>query len=454
MAQSQQALEELKEQLKGVNPSSTSTTRYNKFRQWISETFGSPFDLTYISTVSGASKNLGVRFRQANAATANQWELGVAVTRLASELPQLIRAAKKAVGPARPALLKALIVCVRPDDGDPYVAALVEPEHGRYEETFRLLFPDAAVERPEPMSGEVTLPPPRPPLPPGQILSDEDVEELAAQLGAELSWVQDVRWGLQTKQAIVFYGPPGTGKTFIARALAERIQPDVERRAFLQLHPSYGYEEFFEGYRPSPAENGLSLTKQSGPLRRLVDLAEEDPSQPVILVLDEMNRGNLPKVFGELYFLLEYRDASVSLMYSPDEDFRLPPNLYIVGAMNTADRSIVLLDQALRRRFLFMGLFPGQPPVRDMLPRYLDRHVPHMAWTARLLDLVNTKLGDRNIAIGPSYFMRPDLSDSVLQLVWKYSILPTLEDLLSGEPERLAEFSLERLTDELNRPTT
>lgn len=144
----------------------------------------------------------------------------------------------------------------------------------------------------------------------------------------------------------------------------------------------------------------------------------------------------------------------MSLMYSPGEDFRLPPNLYIVGAMNTADRSIVLLDQALRRRFLFMGLFPGQPPVRDMLTRYLGRNVPEMAWTARLLDLANEKLGDRNIAIGPSHFMRPDLSDSVLQRVWRYSILPTLEDLLSGEPERLAEFSLDRLKDDLDSPKT
>lgn len=446
-AQSQQALEELKDRLKGVKPSSTSTTQYNRLRQWIAETFGSPVDLTYISTVSGGSKNLKVRFKQTDMA-ANQWELGVAVTRLESEVDSLIRAAKKSVGLARPALLKALIVCVKPDQGDPSIAALVAPEHGRYEATFRRLFPEASVDRPVPMSGGATPPPP------GQILSDEDVAELATQLGAELSWMHDVRWNLQTKRAIVFYGPPGTGKTFIARVLAERIQPDADRRAFLQLHPSYGYEEFFEGYRPAPSENGLSLTKQSGPLRRLVDLAEEDPSQPVILVLDEMNRGNLPKIFGELYFLLEYRDASVSLMYSPEEEFRLPPNLYIIGAMNTADRSIVLLDQALRRRFLFMGLFPGQPPVRDMLTRYLDRNAPKMAWAAQLLDLANEKLGDRNIAIGPSHFMRPDLSDSVLERVWRYSILPTLEDLLSGEPERLAEFSLERLKDELKRPTS
>jgi 5-methylcytosine-specific restriction protein B len=445
--QPQQALRKLKELLEGVDPSSTSTTRFKKLRQWIAETFGSPFDLTYVSAVSGASKNLKVRFTQKDATGADQWELGVAVIRLESEVPKLIPAAKKIVGPTRPALLKALLVCVKPAQGDPYVAALVEPEQGRYEATFRRLFPTASVERPVPVSGGEA--PPQ-----DQVLSDEDVRELAAHLGVDPSWMQDVRWNLRTKRAIVFYGPPGTGKTFIARTLASRIQPDEERRAFVQLHPSYGYEEFFEGYRPAPSKNGLSLIKQSGPLRRLVEIAEEDPSQPVVLVLDEMNRGNLPKVFGELYFLLEYRDASVSLMYSPEEEFRLPPNLYIVGAMNTADRSIVLLDQALRRRFFFMGLFPGQPPVRDMLTRYLERRAPQMAWTARLLDLVNEKLGDRNIAIGPSYFMWPNLNDSVLELVWKYSILPTLEDLLSGEPERLAEFSLERLKGELNRSTS
>jgi 5-methylcytosine-specific restriction protein B len=213
----------------------------------------------------------------------------------------------------------------------------------------------------------------------------------------------------------------------------------------VQLHPSYAYEDFFEGYRPRPSDHGFTLTKTPGPLRRLAEAAKAMPDQPVVLVLDEMNRGNLPKVFGELYFLLEYRGDAVGLMYSPDESFRLPENLYVIGTMNTADRSIVSVDQALRRRFHFSGMFPGEPPVAGMLRRYLERHVPALRWVADVLDLANARLGDRNVAIGPSHFMRPDLDADIVRRVWSHSILPTLEDHFFGNAPRLEEFKLDVL---------
>ncbi|WNG55474.1 AAA domain-containing protein [Archangium gephyra] len=440
-----QVLEDLNASLAGVDPSSTSPRKYDPLRKWIAELLGAELEYTYATTVSGGTQNLRGRFRQSG----RTWHLGVVVIRTEEDVSRIVNGARSIVGPSETRLVEALVVCVKPDTGLPSIEALVEGEGGRFEVPFKGAFPLSKVERPFPVeAGEA---PPELPVhrSPEEVLTDAEVAELAGIIGADREWVDDVRWSLRDKKAIVFYGPPGTGKTFIARKLAEKLQPNEARRAFVQLHPSYGYEDFFEGYRPSATGSGIALEKRSGPLRRLVELAEEAEDQPVVLVLDEMNRGNLPKVFGELYFLLEYRDESVSLMYSPDEQFRLPPNFFIIGSMNTADRSIVLLDQALRRRFFFVPLFPGEPPVRDLLRRYLEKNVPAMEWVARLLERANEKLGDRNLAIGPSHFMRKDLNEEVLARIWKYAILPTLEDLFFGEPQRLEDFSLERLAAEV-----
>ena len=103
-------------------------------------------------------------------------------------------------------------------------------------------------------------------------------------------------------------------------------------------------------------------------------MAAANPSTAYILIIDEINRANLAKVFGELYFLLEYRDESISLQYSPDKEFTLPQNLFLIGTMNTADRSIARIDTAMRRRFAFVELDPRIPPVQGLLSRWLDEH--------------------------------------------------------------------------------
>ena len=124
------------------------------------------------------------------------------------------------------------------------------------------------------------------------------------------------------------------------------------------------------------------------------------------LVIDEINRGNLARVFGELYFLLEYRDSEMDLQYS-DEPFSLPDNLYIIGTMNTADRSIALVDLALRRRFYFVEFHPDDEPVKNVLRNWLSAKAPGMDWVADVVDAANEKLrDDRHAAIGPSYFMK------------------------------------------------
>jgi 5-methylcytosine-specific restriction protein B len=195
--------------------------------------------------------------------------------------------------------------------------------------------------------------------------ADDDIA-LADSLFVSIDWLRDVLWLLEDKKGLVFYGPPGTGKTFLAQQIAKRLQPAEERRVLVQLHSSYGYEEFFEGYRPTTetdekgdeAKGSLRLRKQDGPLKILMKKIVGS-SELGVLVLDEMNRANLPRVFGELYFLLEYRDREVRLMYSPDETFRLPEGFRMIGTMNTADRSISLMDAALRRRLA------GAPEDRD-----------------------------------------------------------------------------------------
>jgi 5-methylcytosine-specific restriction protein B len=137
-------------------------------------------------------------------------------------------------------------------------------------------------------------------------------------------------------------------------------------------------------------------------------------------VIDEINRANLAKVFGELYFLLEYRNESIRLQYSPDKPFRLPPNLFIIGTMNTADRSIAKVDSAMRRRFAFVELHPLTQPVQGLLAWWLARKgLPD--WPAKVLDELNTRIEDADAAIGPSYLMDPRIyqRDDGVERVWQ-----------------------------------
>ena len=335
----------------------------------------------------------------------------------------------------------ASVALVEEKDGQPHIAVVVErtpTQNGlRIKER---LFPEVELRRTEPFGDEV--------LPAGNLL---DLKSLASGLFVPEAWLDDVAWLLEDKQRVVFYGPPGTGKSFLALAIARFLQPSAALRRVVQLHPSYGYEDFFEGYRPAQegGAKGLTLELRRGPFGDLVEAARGAVPDPAVLLLDEMNRGNLPRVFGELYFLMEHEEESTRLMYRPDASFVLPSNLYVIGTMNTADRSVAQLDQALRRRFHFVPLFPGEPPVDEMLRMYLEANVPSMKWAADVLDKANEVLGDRNVAIGPSHLMRDDLDDEVLERVWKHSVLPTIEDHFFGERDRVQEFALEALRQSL-----
>ncbi|MEE1772869.1 DUF4357 domain-containing protein [Streptomyces sp. JV185] len=249
-------------------------------------------------------------------------------------------------------------------------------------------------------------------------------------------WLDDVRELLVDERQLIFYGPPGTGKTYLAMKLAEHFGGGPEQVKIVQFHPSYAYEDFFEGFRPveddETREVAFRLT--AGPLRELADLASREGNRhvPHFLIIDEINRANLAKVFGELYFLLEYRTRSVRLTYSGD-DFALPPNLFVIGTMNTADRSIALVDAAMRRRFAFVELSPRTEPTAGLLARWLESE-GRDGEPARLLDALNARIDDPDFAIGPSYLMKPGVyREGGLDRTWRTKILPLLEEHHYGE---------------------
>ena len=268
----------------------------------------------------------------------------------------------------------------------------------------------------------------------------------ADELHLDHPWLDRFHRVLAERRQVILQGPPGTGKTFLARRLARKLTMSDDRTVLVQFHAAYSYEDFFEGFRPVAGKDGTStLQLRHGPLRALADAAEESPEHSFILIIDEINRGNLARIFGELYFLLEYRDHAVELMYSHDR-FTLPKNLYIIGTMNTADRSIALVDSAMRRRFAFFDLRPDKAPTRDLLARWCEKK----GYTDEVVDIweeMNRRIGDPTRAIGPSYFMRDSaFQPGGLEELWETDIIPQLEETFYGDSERVRrEFSLDSL---------
>ena len=281
-----------------------------------------------------------------------------------------------------------------------------------------------------------------PPVPPNGGIPD--LQTLADELLIDSDFLHRVRDLLKDKRQVIFQGPPGTGKTYAARKLAMCLAGSEQRVRLVQFHPSYAYEDFVQGFRPILDDGQPGFKRRKGPLLTMAKRARKDREAKHFLIIDEINRGNLAKVFGELYFLLEYRDQPMQLQYS-DKSFKLPDNLHIIGTMNTADRSIALVDSALRRRFHFVEFHPDKPPIQGLLKRWLRKNAPQMAWIADVVDRANEKLHDRQAAIGPSYFMTSDLDDRKVNLIWEHNVLPYIEERLYGEHDRLSEFDLGKL---------
>ena len=252
------------------------------------------------------------------------------------------------------------------------------------------------------------------------------------------------------KKNIILQGAPGVGKTYTAKLLAYSLigEKNVERVKMVQFHQSYSYEDFIMGFRPS--DIGFELRK--GTFYNFCKRAELDAGNDYFFIIDEINRGNLGKIFGELFMLLENdkRGASLQLVYS-DEKFSIPDNLYIIGMMNTADRSLAMLDYALRRRFAFFDLKPGfetdgfknyQLTINNSKLTNLITCVKNLNYAI----VADETLGE-GFCIGHSYFcnLKPEnVDERVIYNIVEYELVPLLKEYWFDEPNLVIEWS-ERL---------
>jgi MoxR-like ATPase len=297
------------------------------------------------------------------------------------------------------------------------------------------------------------------------------IDDLAKETFMHVSELEDLLDLLKDKKQLILEGPPGSGKTWLADKLARyltgnQFEGDPNGQVELvQFHQSYGYEDFVQGIRPVTVDGALQYRVIPGIFTRLCRTAEQNPNQPFVLIIDEINRGNLSRIFGELLLLLEYRDRRVRLPYGSDADstdendfLRIPPNLYLIGTMNSTDRSLALIDYALRRRFYFHRLLPvSERGEAAVFRRWLDRQdAIGAAHADQLHDLfVALNLGiqrhlTEDFQVGHSYFMRPDIhTEAGLRRVWQRAVRPLLVEYFHGSrsgDEALASLELAALS--------
>ena len=249
------------------------------------------------------------------------------------------------------------------------------------------------------------------------------------------------------KKNIILQGAPGVGKTYAAKRLAYSLigEKNAERVKMVQFHQSYSYEDFIMGFRPS--DIGFELRK--GTFYNFCKRAELDAVNDYFFIIDEINRGNLSKIFGELFMLLENdkRGASLQLVYS-DEKFSIPDNLYIIGMMNTADRSLAMLDYALRRRFAFFELKPGfetdgfknyQLTINNSKLNNLITCIKNLNYA-----IVSDETLGEGFCIGHSYLCNlksESVDDQVISNIVEYELVPLLKEYWFDEPNLVIEWS-------------
>ncbi|QGM81455.1 AAA family ATPase [Otariodibacter oris] len=258
---------------------------------------------------------------------------------------------------------------------------------------------------------------------------------------------------LDHKKNLILRGAPGVGKTFIADRLAYLVmgETDDSRIQMIQFHQSYSYEDFIEGYRPKKDGDGFELKK--GPFVEFARNASEDPDTKYFFIIDEINRGNMSKIFGELMMLIETdkRGKSINLLYS-DEKFSVPDNLYLIGMMNTADRSLALLDYALRRRFAFFDINPAFE--NSTFQDYLES-IENSSTLLKVISIIHelnieiTNSLGKGFQIGHSYFVDQALKENAVQRtkeIVNFEIIPQLEEYWFDNQEKADEWA-NRLKD-------
>ena len=269
------------------------------------------------------------------------------------------------------------------------------------------------------------------------------LEECAEATGFSVEKIASWKAAIDRKKQAVFYGPPGTGKTFLSDHLARHIVGGTDGFVeCIQFHPAYTYEEFIQGIRPDTDEKGnLKFALKSGRFLEFCSRARQRKG-PCVLIIDEINRANLARVFGELMYLLEYRDKDMPL--AGGLRFSIPDNVRLIGTMNTADRSIALVDFALRRRFAFLELSPEY----DVLLSYQQRRNFNGDGLVQVLHDVNAAINDKNFHLGISFFLTDNLSGT-LEEIWKLEIEPYLEEYFFSQPETMTAFRWDKIKERL-----
>ena len=261
---------------------------------------------------------------------------------------------------------------------------------------------------------------------------------------------------LKNKKNLIVQGAPGVGKTFMAKRLAYSMMgvKDVNRVMMVQFHQSYSYEDFVMGYRPS--NEGFELRR--GTFYKFCKKAEDDSENDYFFIIDEINRGNLSKIFGELFMLIENDKRGdknkIQLLYS-DESFFIPKNVYIIGLMNTADRSLAMLDYALRRRFAFFDLKPGfdSDGFNEYQQELSDDTFDNMVEIMKELnwDIKEDESLGEGFRIGHSYLcnLKSENVDEKLNYIIEYELIPLLKEYWFDESEKI-EYWSDRLRSVLN----